>query len=326
MFIRFYRANLPFQQLFLIPVLGILLWLDVFINPISPVESQFNMPLYSIVFNMLHDFALLNSIIAFLLLLIQAFILNNTMRISGFVSKNSLFPALIYVIFISADSKLLSLNPVLIANLFIIIAVDLIFKIYAQEQPYSKILNAGIYISIASLFYLPTIFIGTFLWMSFIIYRQIAWRNFIVSTIGLITPYVFVVFYFFWFDKLNEMSNVFFAFFKTINSFIIDLSIFDIISASLIALLFLLSMKSLINNINKRVIKIRKHFYVTLWLLLVSFATIFYSGELFLHHFLICIIPISVILVNYFEIIKKIFWVEILFSLLIVSIFLERFF
>ncbi|MCF8296461.1 MAG: DUF6427 family protein [Saprospiraceae bacterium] len=326
MFIKFFRANLPFQQLFFLPFLGVLLWLNAFINPSNLIEYSFSMPLFNIFVNMFEGLVLLSTIVAFLILILQTFILHNAIRISGLTSKNSLFPALIYLTLMSMNSELLTLNPVLIANLFIIMALDLVFRIFAQEQPYAKILNAGIYISIASLFYLPAIFLGVFLWMSFIIYRQLEWRNFVIAILGLITPYVFLFFYLFWFDKLKEIPTEFLYFLSIENIFANHYSLFDIISISFLTILFLMSMKSLINNINKRVIKVRKLFSLTLWFLVISFASMMFSGELFVNHFLICVIPISIVLLNYFEIAKKLFWPELIFSLLLVSIFLERFF
>jgi len=162
--------------------------------------------------------------------------------------------------------------------------------------------------------------------MSFIIYRQVAWRNYIISVLGMITPYAFLVCYFIWVEKFNEMSIEFFAFFKAINYPSINFSIIGIISISLLVILLLISMNSFIKHINKSVIKVRKLSFVALWFLFISFVSIIYSGEFFISHLLICIIPISIFFVIYFENTKKVIWSEILFSLLIASIFIERYF
>ncbi len=326
MFIKLYRANLQFQQLFLLALFCALLWLSAFINPIAPFEYGFKMPLYSLVFELLNQSLIINTIVAFLLLIVQTYLLNKAIRDSGLISKNSLFPALIYFFLMSADSDLLTLSPVLIANLFIIIALDLIFKIFAEVEPFAKIFNIGFYISIASLFYLPVIFFIVLFWMSFIIFRQITLRNFIISIIGLLTPYLFLVGYFFWTDKITVFFNEFITFFTAINYLRVDYNILDLITISIVIIIVLMSLSSLINTINRSVIKVRKLFFVTLWFLLVSFVLIVYSGDLFMPHLFVCMIPVTIIFSNYFEIVKKTVVPQIFLSILIVSIFLERFF
>jgi hypothetical protein len=324
MFIKLFKSNNPFLLVILLIFSG-LLWLDSFINPIAVIyNTQFTTPFYNSILNLLYNYNLLSTIIAFALVFVQAVMINNIVTNNKLIAKNTYLPALFYILLMSSPHSL-SLSPVLISNFFLIFVLNNIFNIYDKKDVYQQAFSICFLISIASLFYLPSICFILLIWISFFVYNFLNWREWLISVLGLIAPYLFIATYYFWFDKLEIIVNNYINFFYNLKIPSFEYNIYTYIFLSLLAILILFSMAKMVFMINKLVIKTRKFFVILVCFIILSLISVFFTDNSSITHLEISFIPISILISNYASLSKRNIFNEIIFILLIIVILLNKF-
>lgn len=319
MLIGFFRKSFFFQYFMLIFLAGIL-WAGAFVNPVLPDfdTNQYLMPGYHLVMILIGGNALISVVLAFLFVLIQAFFLNYILIRNDLVPKNTLIPAMVYILLMSHSRTLLLLHPVIISNLFLMIILFNLFKVYTKEDAYNEIFNAGFLTSIGSFFYFPFLYFILFIWMAFIVYSLYKWRDWLIPFTGLITPYIFLLTYFYWSDELFLALDAYAGYYSTV-AFIplyLQFGLVDWIIAGIIVLLFLWSFLKLAANIQERIISIRKQYGTIFWLLVVCLLTYLGSGSFANSHLALIAMPVSIYFSYGFSNIKRKFWIELFFGIL----------
>ena len=319
MLIGFFRKSFFFQYFMLIFLAGIL-WAGAFVNPVLPDfdTNQYLMPGYHLVMILIGGNALISVVLAFLFVLIQAFFLNYILIRNDLVPKNTLIPAMVYILLMSHSRTLLLLHPVIISNLFLMIILFNLFKVYTKEDAYNEIFNAGFLTSLGSFFYFPFLYFILFIWMAFIVYSLYKWRDWLIPFTGLITPYIFLLTYFYWSDELFLVLDAYAGYYSTV-AFIplyLQFSLVDWIIAGIIVLLFLWSFLKLAANIQERIISIRKQYGTIFWLLFVCLLTYLGSGSYANSHLALIAMPVSIYFSYGFSNIKRKFWIELFFGIL----------
>jgi hypothetical protein len=324
MIIKLYKAGYGFQLVFF-TLAVVMLWLDAFITPKPPMIFEYQTPLYIVVVTLFsHLPPIVNVITALLLLLLQSYILNFTLVGNKIIPGNTFLPVLLYSVLMSYDPSLLRLHPVLIANLFLIMALRIILKIYNEKEPYIQIFNAGLFISIASLFYLPSLIFLVFIWIAFFIYRVSTTREWIIVMAGIIAPYLYLLVYYFWFDKLDIFYSKYIGFFARFEPLHLKSNPFDYAFGILISLVTLLSFINVLGNRSGKVISLRKKILVIIYFFIVSLGTYVYAGRHIIYHSTQSFIAIAMLMTCYFTTMRRIVWAEIFFSALIIIIVLQK--
>lgn len=143
-------------------------------------------------------------LISFCLVLFQAFIFNTILINTKSFDDSSYVSAVVYALLMSSFVDFNTLSPVLMSVTFILLAVNNIFYHVDNKSWVGNLLNTGLYLSVASLFYIPCILFVLPILLSYILFTGITPRHFMLFLYGIILPYIFVGVYFFWFDALND--------------------------------------------------------------------------------------------------------------------------
>ncbi len=218
-------------------------------------------------------------------------------------SKTNYLPAFLYILFAFSATTSRHIEPIFIANLFVLPAIYYIASAYRQDTALSAIFKAGLLLGIASFSYTYYIIIFPIAVIAIIILRSFNWREWVLLIIGLLIP-VYIYMGISYLNGLgaftiidvfkNNMANFqkpviseYYLVYFIITVFIIVLSIFHYVS------------KGFGNKI--KTIKIK---YVILWLLFLSLIILFYkqTTDMIL---LPCIIPLSIIMGDYLSEIKQ---------------------
>ncbi|MCD4746426.1 MAG: hypothetical protein K8R58_09010 [Bacteroidales bacterium] len=329
MYIKFFKSSYTSQFLILF-LLGILLWSNGFINPqVFPTDTDFSItPFYCIIVNLFGNSNWLPVLFAFLILFFEAVFFNSILINNDLAQKNTLLPALVYLILMSNCIQLLSLHQVLFANFFLIIVLNIVLKIYVIQNAYNLIFNTGFFIAIASFFYFPSIFTIIFIWFSFIVYRIFSWREWLISLLGLLIPYIFLSVYYFWYDSLDIAINNYFSFFNDIQYINLKngFNIYIYLIWAIIIIFLLISFARLLPELYEKNINVRKKFWVLIWFFLISAISLIFSGNYLILHTTIVFIPISAFIAYYLSVLKKTLRAEIFFGLLVIIILINNLF
>ena len=327
MLIHFFRKSYLFQYILLF-LLAIGLWLGAFIHPpVIPVDTESSLtPGYSLLLSLLMGIQLLHVILALVLVISGAMVFNYSLTKFDLVPKNTLVPAMVYIVLMSYSPGLLALHPGAIPALLTVLILFYLFQVYTEEEAFSQIFNIGLLIGISSLFYFPSIFFILFIWLTFIVYRLYSWREWTIPLAGIITPYLFLFTYYFLDDKLEPAYLAYASYFSkmTIFHFSFDFSLMNYIITSLLVFMFLWSAFLLLSDIQEKIISLRKRYWAVFWLLVIAIITYFISGIFFKWHQVFSLIPASVFIAYAFSQLKNLKWAEIYWGLLFILIVINN--
>jgi len=321
MVVRFFKSNNASSFIFL-PFIALAIWVFGFITPLV-IPVRYTMPLYELIAGIFIDIPWLSTCIAFLLIIGEAFALNYIVTKNEVIAKQSYLPALLYIVFMSNSSGMLLLHPPLFANLFLLFAINKLLNSYRKDTAFSQVFDAGMLVSIASLFYFPYIVFFPLLGIGLIMLRPFIWREWVISFIGVILPYFFVITVYFWKDTLDYFwyDKIFFPILSEETSIKIDQSYYFMLG--ICSLIVLFSFGKLFGGLGTGSQKTKSGIVLMIWLFLLSCLSIVIAPEISVKYFAAMAIPMSVFCTHFFVNVKKGWWAELLFLLLISSVFVN---
>ena len=303
MFVAPLKNNFQASIIILI-VFSIASWACTFMFPapsaIPPIGEEH--VFYRLLFSNKTSF-LASQFITFFSIIIGAFFVNFIAINQEITSKTNYLPAFLYILFGFSATTDRHIEPILIANIFVLPAIYFIASAYKQDSALSAIFKSGLLLGIASFFYAYYILFFPIALIAIIILRSFNWREWALLIIGLLLPvYIymcisylngygaFTILHVFKHNMANFQKPVlseYYLVFFIITIFIMILSIFHY------------SSKGFGNKI--KTVKIK---YVILWLLFLSLIVMFYRQTTDMA-LLPCIIPLSIIMGDYLSEIKQ---------------------
>ena len=180
-------------QLVAIMLLTVLLWVHSFVNPPALEVSPYDGMLYEWIVGLLGGLPRLAVAIALLLTLAAAAWLNLLVASNKLLPNNSFLPALCFVLVSSFGIEGKTLTDLLLVNL-VVVYVAAQFMTGAQPiLSRVKMCNAVTAISLASLVYVPAIFLLVPFMVQFFVFRMYHWKDLAAMLLGLAAPYVLVL-------------------------------------------------------------------------------------------------------------------------------------
>lgn len=326
MLIGFIKHNRP-ASIVLMPVALIIFWLYGFFHTVIP-QTEHAAPLYKLIVAGMVQYPILLTLISFILIFCEALLINHIIEKNEIIITNSFLPALIYILLMSLQPEMFSLHPIVVANLFILFALHKLMQSYRKETSYSEAFDTGFFISLATLFYFPSIVFILILWIGFIIIRPFIWREWIISFTGLIVPWVFLMFYYFWKDKFDSLryDAIFYTIITPNKSFIsLSFSFPEYLQIGLLLLISFFSSGRLFRELSKGTVRTRNNLLLIFYFFLLGFVSIFIAPSYSIVYFSFLVIPFTIFFSNYFLFTKKEWIAEVFFLLLIVSVFVNQF-
>lgn len=256
-----------------------------------------------------------------LLLFAQALYFNSILDKHKVTERGNYLGSYIFILLSCMFRNFLFLSPALIANIFLLIEIDLLFSIYKKEKVSSQIFDLGFVISVSSLFYFPSLAFLLFLFFGVLILRPFKIGEWMVILIGAIVPYFLSSVYFFWFDRLPEFFNNI-TFRKVMNEefgFVTNTQIIIISLVVFIAVIW--SLMKIQQNYFKALVQIRNYFAVLLLFSMLGFLSVFLQSNIRVENFIWLVIPVATALSYSLPMLKK-WWIGEIFHLTMLLIIL----
>lgn len=296
----------------LIVLLTAILWIpSLFVETPKILIHEYSV--FSFIDNVI-DYKLINYLLSVALISIQAIYLNHIINNEKLVKNNTYLTALIFVSLNSFSPSVLVFNPIIVANCFVLMILHLMLKLYVQSGTYKSSYNISFLIAVSSLVYTPLLILFPFYWIMLSYINSPKWRDFIISIFGLLTPY------FFYFtcllfvvesDILQQLKEVTFIIFDYNLTTLLYGK--HIIYFSGFILIMLLAIGHLTINISTEIVKIRKLMTMVLLLAIILTLTLLFNKLDVLVLFLLLSIPLSVLLANYLNEVKRTWISEVIF-------------
>ncbi|HMO33616.1 MAG TPA: hypothetical protein PKE63_01260 [Lacibacter sp.] len=209
--IRFFSGNNPLNVLLLF-FLGVLLKLPYFLEPVVPQADDTDGFLYSLLLGWLQPagtfFPSLYPILSYLLLFVQAVTFN------GLINRQKLFPqpnlllAFSFLLITSLVPDWNVLSPGLLINTVMVWAWPQMVGLYHNSQPKGNLFNLGFGFGVCSFIYFPSVYYLVLLIVALAIYRPVQITEWLVAIIGVLTPFYFLLVYFYVWDQWHLVQNL----------------------------------------------------------------------------------------------------------------------
>jgi len=237
--------------------------------------------------------------------------LNNIIYEKNVIRKENI---VISYVFILISSPFVNIVEAWVSSFALLFLFNFLIDSYQKDLPFSQFYNASIILGGLSFVYSNLIFLALLLIISGINYSNLNWRIIITILFGLLTPYLF----YFVFVFLTETDFQI----PTFNLLQINLSIGEALHISkkiwigILSVIILVSFIELFMWLYKKSIKSRRTFMTIIWFFVITLLIALYSNW---EYFYFTLIPLSIIIGNYFVYTKNRLLANSLFLLLIIS-------
>ena len=321
MIIKIYKGIKPFA-LFVILLTGVIFWLKSIVVP-ETVSFPFDvnpLPFYRWIGDFFHNLPILSVITGFVLSLILGMLMVRLNTTYFFINQRTYLPALFFIIGSSVFISLQRVNPVLVATLFLMVAIDRMFGTYKNAKTSFQYFEAGLLIGLGSLFYANLIFYLPVLWIGLVILRPFIWREWLITIFGFLTPVALTIatHYLIQGEVINLLTNFRENLIDPHHFAGFDLS--HLLFFSFLGLLTLVFSMHMIHAYSGKKIISRKYLKIMLWIFILTMVIYFFAPSASVELIFILFIPLSYLFTNFFVSIRSPWVGDILFVLFLASI------
>ena len=231
------------------------------------------------------------------------------MLIFGFIiKKNNLTQINSYALFIFICLLLLTPNvfqnskPIL-STVFILLALRRILSFNSKKNVQKKILDASLWIGIATLFYFWSILFLLVLYASLIQLASKNFKLFLIPIIGIFVVFIICTIYFlyldnnmYWYTDHKNFTSFDFSLYKLLKNFF---SLFVILSMIVISLVF----KFL--NFTKTPLRKKSKYWIIIFTLITGIIIVILTGQKNGVELIFTIVPISILFSNFIEALQR---------------------
>jgi hypothetical protein len=216
----------------------------------------------------------------------------------------------------SSSPDILTIYQVLLIMPLIIFFLHIVFKMYELSENITTVLSSGLLISVASMFYGQGALLLVFLWIIFLIFRILSWREWMVSVISFAVPYLYLLAYYLWTADMSAVFSAYADFYSKLFISTYKTDIFQfIIWGIIIVFLILPAFVKILSTLGSYNINFRKKMSVAAWLVIFSGLLIFSNGSLVFNTLIF--LPATIITGHYLSITKKSVLNEVLILLVL---------
>ena len=300
MITRFFSTSKPIHL-----VIVIFLTLAVFlVTRINNLEGSIGLVL------------ILKQLGVYIVVLISIFALDFLVNKNHLTKKNS-YKILLFSLFLIVMPIAFQTDNILIANLFILLAIRRIISLRSSISVKKKLFDAAFWIGIASLFYFWAILFFILIIAALFFYSLNNFKNWIIPFVGLLSIVIIITSYSIiknheFTDLLNYFDTISFDFTKyNVLNLIIGITILT--SLGLWTLFFY------IKNLKEKIKRYRPSHILIIVTILISVAIVLIAPNKNGSEFIFMFAPLSVIMANYIESIKEQWFAELLIWILILT-------
>lgn len=189
--IKFFRNSYLIQYL-TIALLVIVLWVPSFITGNVDVAWRSPVtPLYNLLANILDFWPPTMLIFGMMLMGFEAMFFNSMLASNQIIGKVNTLGAVLFLLIMNLLPVQTTFYPFLLSSVFLLMFIHTMFAIYQTPHPELYLLNAGFYLSLASMCWFPSLLLAVWGIIALTIIHKSSLRLHLIPIIGLLLPYFF---------------------------------------------------------------------------------------------------------------------------------------
>lgn len=230
--LSFFRVNAPYQYLSLLALL-VLIRVPFLLHPLPLLIPELNWMLvgermsqgYTLYRDIWDNVSPLSGLVywgidvafgrsqtayhmaATLVSLFQIGYFNYMMNNRDVYPERNFWPGLFYTLFLHLSFDCLTLSPVLLSTTFLLLAFGTLIKQINRQGVTDEVFEIGFYISLATLFYLPSALFILWAAASLLFFTGASFRQHSLLLFGFLFPLLLTVLYYYWSDGLSDFNR-----------------------------------------------------------------------------------------------------------------------
>ena len=189
--VKFFRNSYLIQYV-TIALLVIAIWIPSFITANVDVTWRSDVtPLYNLVADILDFWPPAMLIFAMLLMGFEAVFFNSILSANQITGMVHTLGAVVFLLLMNLLPVQTTFYPFLLASAFLLMFIHTLFAIYQANRPEFYLLNAGFYLSFATMCWFPSLLLAVWGVVALSIIHKGSLRLHIIPFIGLLLPYFF---------------------------------------------------------------------------------------------------------------------------------------
>lgn len=281
MFKKLSKAGI-LSQILVIGILAVVYFITPQVDFPSVADPEPTAPIGVWIYELIYNFPTISRPLVILLTITLSIALNAILVRHDISPRQSVFPAIIALVLMLFSPDPYHLIVTLASLLLLLFSLHSVMDLYGEQYPFNQVMNAGVAISIASMISPPTIVFEVFIWLGFFTFRINTWREWVISLMGLILPYLYLALLYLWNDNLAFAINLYEKLFTNFSFTLQKPRPLEFISLGIFALWIIISAMHYYSDTSEKIISIRKKMWVISHFALAGLAAAFLSGESFL--------------------------------------------
>lgn len=279
---------------FILLIYALILKFPLFLHAPAPLRQAEDNYLYNLVLRILHPFAgdrgFLYGLLAFVLLFVQATLLNRVANATKLFPKPNYLVGMAFLLVSSLLPEWNQFSSTMIVNLLLIWVFYGMAGWYNSTKPLTAIFNISLIVGVLPLLYSPCVAYVVMLLLGIIITRPIRIGDFVVSLIGFLTPYYFLFILLYLTNDFKPYDLV-----PRISFHLprLPASIWITVGILLLVVPFLIGGWLVQDNLNKMLIQVRKCWSLVLSVLIVGLLIILVNPGNNYQHWFLSTIPLA---------------------------------
>ena len=321
--LKFFKHNY-IAQLIVIVLLVVALWIPVFISQVSEVaEGSPATPLYNLIVHIFGHSSVAVSVLAFAVFITSVFFFNSMLSVNQLVTRNSSIGAFVFVLCVCCIPMQDEYYQFILASPFIMISIQTMFLLYQVDKPEAYLMNAGFFIAVASMFYLPSIILIFWVLLAVMIMNMRGIKNYVTPLLGFTIPYFLLFVYFYFTRTLIENVEAYSLTLNELDFMKLDVKLSEIVVFIIDIILFLLSLLVIRSGNADNSVSTRKKVGVSVLLFAFSVIMLFLQKPVMCNGLIYIVIALFVsIALSY---IKKSKIVDILLVIMMLAIVVNQY-
>lgn len=254
----------------------------------------------------------------------QALLVNHLVNQYNLLGKPSFLPALMYIVLSGLFTPFLVLSPPLICNFLLIWMFYKLFALYKADDAKSVTYDLGMIVALGSLIYFPFIYLFLAIWAALLLFRPFNWREWIIGIMGYATIYFFLAVAYYLGDKLP----MFYAIWTPLTTKFpthVSIDYYTYLVLIPVTAITILGTISLRQVFFRSYVQVRKSFQLLFIVFLITGLSFYVKAQFSLTHFLLCVIPLTVLFAYYFLYANLRWFYESLFIILLAGMIYFQF-
>lgn len=275
--VRFFQSAYLTRYI-LIFFLAAIYWIPTFI--VKPVFTGESLPAFKALLWLIGNNFYMSASLAFIITLISALAFNQLCSEFGISDRVSTISGFLFVVLASSSSFFTTMSPFILATFLLLLLIRNLFAIPNSNYPIPLAYNSGFLVGLAALFYTQIALLILVVWMALYIHRAESWRSYVVSTIGLASPFLFAFVWYFWTNQLDNFISLWVNLFKVgdLKQFI-EMSFIDLANAVIIFFFVLYAMLKVLAGLREKSINLRRNLMISFYFFVIVVLMVLISGQ-----------------------------------------------